>query len=171
MFSNAIRITVNLPLLSAQLNQARTMIQSAISRLQHTNINLNTVINVDATSTMLRGSLDRLKTSIDHLRTRINSGGGGSGGGSGGGGSGAGGGSGGGLGTSILGNFLANMASELVLQIGALTGEVIRNAREIENMSRLANATTKEFQEWSFASKSAGVSQEKTWRYHERCER
>lgn len=162
VFSNAIRITVNLPLLSAQLNQARTMIQSAISRLQHTNINLNTVINVDATSTMLRGSLDRLKTSIDHLRTRINSGGGGSGGGSGGGGgSGSGGGSGGGLGTSILGNFLANMASELVLQIGALTGEVIRNAREIENMSRLANATTKEFQEWSFASKSAGVSQEK----------
>lgn len=162
VFSNAIRITVNLPLLSAQLNQARTMIQSAISRLQHTNINLNTVINVDATSTMLRGSLDRLKTSIDHLRTRINSGGGGSGGGSGGGGgSGSGGGSGGGLGTSILGNFLANMASELVLQIGALTGEVIRNAREIENMSRLANATTQEFQEWSFASKSAGVSQEK----------
>lgn len=161
VFSNAIRITVNLPLLSAQLNQARTMIQSAISRLQHTNINLNTVINVDATSTMLRGSLDRLKTSIDHLRSRINSGGGGSGGGSGGGGSGSGGGSGGGLGTSILGNFLANMASELVLQIGALTGEVIRNAREVENMSRLANATTKEFQEWSFASKSAGVSQEK----------
>lgn len=162
VFSNAIRITVNLPLLSAQLNQARTMIQSAISRLQHTNINLNTVINVDATSTMLRGSLDRLKTSIDHLRTRINPGGGGSGGGSGGGGgSGSGGGSGGGLGTSILGNFLANMASELVLQIGALTGEVIRNAREIENMSRLANATTQEFQEWSFASKSAGVSQEK----------
>ena len=163
VFSNAIRITVNLPLLSAQLNQARTMIQSAISRLQHTNINMNTVINVDATSTMLRGSLDRLKTSIDHLRTRINSGGGGSGGGSGGGGgSGSGGGSGGsGLGTSVLGNFLANMASELVLQIGALTGEVIRNAREIENMSRLANATTQEFQEWSFASKSAGVSQEK----------
>ncbi|MBP2544865.1 phage tail protein [Acinetobacter guillouiae] len=163
VFSNAIRITVNLPLLSAQLNQARTMIQSAISRLQHTNINLNTVINVDATSTMLRASLDRLKTSIDHLRNRLNTGGGGSGGGSGGGGgSGSGGGSGGsGLGTSVLGNFLANMASELVLQIGALTGEVIRNAREIENMSRLANATTKEFQEWSFASKSAGVSQEK----------
>ncbi|MCF0265986.1 phage tail protein [Acinetobacter guillouiae] len=163
VFSNAIRITVNLPLLSAQLNQARTMIQSAISRLQHTNINLNTVINVDATSTMLRGSLDRLKTSIDHLRTRINSGGGGSGGGSGGGGgSGSGGGSGGsGLGTSVLGNFLANMASELVLEIGALTGEVIRNAREIENMSRLANATTQEFQEWSFASNYVGISQEK----------
>ncbi|OTG94988.1 phage tail protein [Acinetobacter sp. ANC 3832] len=165
VFSNAIRITVNLPLLSAQLNQARTMIQSAISRLQHTNINLNTVINVDATSTMLRGSLDRLKTSIDHLRTRINSGGGGGGGSGGGGsgrdGSGSGGGSGSGIGTSLVGNFLANMASQLVSQIGALTGEVIRNAREIENMSRLANATTKEFQEWGFASKSVGISQEK----------
>lgn len=162
VFSSAIRITVNLPLLAAQLNQARTMIQSAISRLQHTNINLNTVINVDATSTMLRASLDRLKTSIDHLRTRLNTGGGSGGGGSGGGGSGRGGGSpSGGLGTSILGNFLANMASELVMQISALTGEVIRNAREIENMSRLANATTKEFQEWTFASKSVGISQEK----------
>ncbi|WP_149930699.1 phage tail protein [Acinetobacter soli] len=156
--SSAIRITVNLPLLAAQLSQAKAMINRALSQLNGSNINLNTVINIDATSTMLRGSLDRLKTSIDHLRNRLGSGGGG-GGGSGSGGSG--GSSGSGVGTSFLGNFLANIGSELVLQISALTGELIRNARELENMSRLANSTTLEFQEWAFASKSVGISQEK----------
>ncbi|ENV57825.1 hypothetical protein F951_01198 [Acinetobacter soli CIP 110264] len=156
--SSAIRITVNLPLLAAQLSQAKAMINRALSQLNGSNINLNTVINIDATSTMLRGSLDRLKTSVDHLRNRLGSGGGG-GGGSGSGGSG--GSSGSGVGTSFLGNFLANIGSELVLQISALTGELIRNARELENMSRLANSTTLEFQEWAFASKSVGISQEK----------
>ncbi|AMW78654.1 hypothetical protein AMD27_06985 [Acinetobacter sp. TGL-Y2] len=78
--SNAIRITVNLPALAVQLRQARTMIENAINQLRNTNINLNAVINVDATSSMLRGSLDRLKSSIDLLRTRLNSGGGGGGG-------------------------------------------------------------------------------------------
>lgn len=155
---SAIRITVNLPLLAAQLSQAKAMINRALSQLNGSNINLNTVINIDATSTMLRGSLDRLKTSVDHLRNRLGSGGGG-GGGSGSGGSG--GSSGSGVGTSFLGNFLANIGSELVLQISALTGELIRNARELENMSRLANSTTLEFQEWAFASKSVGISQEK----------
>ncbi len=156
--SSAIRITVNLPLLAAQLSQAKAMINRALSQLNGSNINLNTVINIDATSTMLRGSLDRLRTSVDHLRNRLGSGGGG-GGGSGSGGSG--GSSGSGVGTSFLGNFLANIGSELVLQISALTGELIRNARELENMSRLANSTTLEFQEWAFASKSVGISQEK----------
>ncbi|MCF3127949.1 phage tail protein [Acinetobacter soli] len=155
---SAIKITVNLPLLAAQLSQAKAMINRALSQLNGSNINLNTVINIDATSTMLRGSLDRLKTSVDHLRNRLSSGGGG-GGGSGSGGSG--GSSGSGVGTSFLGNFLANIGSELVLQISALTGELIRNARELENMSRLANSTTLEFQEWAFASKSVGISQEK----------
>ncbi|WP_120430159.1 phage tail protein [Acinetobacter baylyi] len=155
--SSAIRITVNLPLLAAQLSQAKAMINRALSQLNGSNINLNTVINIDATSTMLRGSLDRLKTSIDHLRNRLGSGGGGGGGGSGG----SGGSSGSGVGTSFLGNFLANIGSELVLQISSLTEELIRNARELENMSRLANSTTLEFQEWAFASKSVGISQEK----------
>lgn len=39
----------------------------------------------------------------------------------------------------------ADMASELVLQICALTGEVSWNAHEIENMSCLTNAKTQEY--------------------------
>ncbi|MFW2043983.1 tape measure protein [Acinetobacter sp. ULE_I001] len=84
--ARAIQITVNLPLLASQLSRARTMINNALNQLRSSNINLNTVINIDATSTLLRTSLDRLKTSIDLLRNRLNTGSGSGAGPSGGGG-------------------------------------------------------------------------------------
>nr|WP_111860624.1 hypothetical protein [Acinetobacter sp. CFCC 10889] len=145
-----VKLGIDLTYLNNQINIARSMLSNLSSGL---------AIDIDATSNLLRASLDRVKVALDLLRHQLGAGGGGGGGPSGGGG-GSGGGSAGIL-TSFAGNFLANMAGELVMQIGALTGEVIRNAREIENMSRLANATTQEFQEWAFASSSVGVSQEK----------
>ena len=145
-----VKLGIDLTYLNNQINIARSMLSNLSSGL---------AIDIDATSNLLRASLDRVKVALDLLRHQLGAGGGGGGGGP----SGGGGGSGGSAGvlTSFAGNFLANMAGELVMQIGALTGEVIRNAREIENMSRLANATTQEFQEWAFASSSVGVSQEK----------
>lgn len=151
-----IEIGVNLLHLRSQLNQAKALVTQAISQMQSSNINLGVVVDVDATSTALRASLNSLKVSIDQLRAGLNSSSGGSGSGGAGGGSG-----GGGIGTSFAGNFLAGMAQELVSSLGMISRALIENAREIENMSRLANASTVEFQEWAFAAKTAGVSQEK----------
>ena len=148
-----VKLGIDLTYLNNQINIARSMLS---------NINSGLVINIDATSNLLRASLDRLKVSIDLLRHQMGSSGGGSGGPAGGGGGGAGGsGFGGGMLASFGGNILANAVSNLTAQLSQLFSEALRNAREIENMSRLANASTQEFQEWSFASQSVGISQEK----------
>lgn len=145
-----VKLGIDLTYLNHQINLARSMLS---------NLSTGLAINIDATSNLLRASLDRVKVALDLLRHQLSMGGGGGGGGPSGGGSGPSGG--GGILTSFAGNFLANMTSQIISQLGALTAEVVRNAREIENMSRLANATTQEFQEWAFASSSVGVSQEK----------
>lgn len=145
-----VKLGIDLTYLNHQINLARSMLS---------NLSTGLAINIDATSNLLRASLDRVKVALDLLRHQFSMGGGGGGGGPSGGGSGPSGG--GGILTSFAGNFLANMTSQIISQLGALTAEVVRNAREIENMSRLANATTQEFQEWAFASSSVGVSQEK----------
>ena len=148
-----VKLGIDLTYLNNQINIARSMLS---------NINSGLVINIDATSNLLRASLDRLKVSIDLLRHQMGSSGGGSGGPAGGGGGGAGGsGFGGGMLASFGGNILANAVSNLTAQLSQLFSEALRNAREIENMSRLANTSTQEFQEWAFASKTVGVSQEK----------
>lgn len=145
------KLGIDLTYLNNQINLARTMLNGVSTGLN---------INIDATSNLLRASLDRLKVSIDLLRNQMGSGsGGGSGGPAGGGGGGSG--IGGGMLASFGGNILANAVSNLTSQLSQLFSEALRNAREIENMSRLANTTTQEFQEWAFASKSVGVSQEK----------
>ena len=145
-----VKLGIDLTYLNNQINLARSMLS---------NLNTGLAINIDATSNLLRASLDRVKVALDLLRHQLSAGGGSGGGGPSGGGSGSGGG--GGVLTSFAGNFLANMTSQIMSQLGALTAEVVRNAREIENMSRLANTTTQEFQEWAFASSSVGISQEK----------
>ncbi|MDM1765717.1 MULTISPECIES: phage tail protein [unclassified Acinetobacter] len=145
-----VKLGIDLTYLNHQINLARSMLS---------NLSTGLAINIDATSNLLRASLDRVKVALDLLRHQLSTGSGGGGGGPSGGGSGPSGG--GGILTSFAGNFLANMTSQIISQLGALTAEVVRNAREIENMSRLANATTQEFQEWAFASSSVGVSQEK----------
>lgn len=144
-----VKLGIDLTYLNNQINLARSMLS---------NLSTGLAINIDATSNLLRASLDRVKVALDLLRHQLSTGGG-SGGGGPSGGSGPSGG--GGILTSFAGNFLANMTSQIMSQLGALTAEVVRNAREIENMSRLANTTTQEFQEWAFASSSVGISQEK----------
>lgn len=146
------KLGIDLTYLNNQINLARTMLNGVSTGLN---------INIDATSNLLRTSLDRLKVSIDLLRNQMGSGGGGGSGGPAGGGGAGGSGIGGGMLASFGGNILANAISHLTSQLSQLFSEALRNAREIENMSRLANTTTQDFQEWAFASKSVGVSQEK----------
>ena len=75
------------------------------------------------------------------------------------------------IGKSISGNLAKNFAAvgvgiaasvgTAVIGLASLTSEVGRASKELEIQARLANTTTKEFQEWAFASKSVMVEQDK----------
>lgn len=71
------------------------------------------------------------------------------------------------IGKSISGNLTRSFAAIGVgiaasveteaIGLASLTSEVGRASKELEIQARLANTTTKEFQEWAFASKSVMV--------------
>lgn len=75
------------------------------------------------------------------------------------------------IGKSISGNLTKSFAAigvgiaasvgTAVIGLASLTSEVGRASKELEIQARLANTTTKEFQEWAFASKSVMVEQDK----------
>lgn len=75
------------------------------------------------------------------------------------------------IGKSISGNLTKSFAAigigiaatvgTAVIGLATLTSEVGRASKELEIQARLANTTTKEFQEWAFASKSVMVEQDK----------
>ena len=75
------------------------------------------------------------------------------------------------IGKSISGNLAKSFAAvgvgiaasvgTAVIGLASLTSEVGRASKELEIQARLANTTTKEFQEWAFASKSVMVEQDK----------
>ena len=75
------------------------------------------------------------------------------------------------IGKSISGNLTKSFAAigvgiaasvgTAVIGLATLTSEVGRTSKELEIQARLANTTTKEFQEWAFASKSVMVEQDK----------
>lgn len=75
------------------------------------------------------------------------------------------------IGKSISGNLTKSFAAvgvgiaasvgTAVFGLASLTSEVGRSAKEIENLSFKANATTQEFQEWAYASKSVTIEQDK----------
>lgn len=75
------------------------------------------------------------------------------------------------IGKSISGNLTKSFAAigvgiaasvgTAVTGLASLTSEVGRASKELEIQARLANTTTKEFQEWAFASKSVMVEQDK----------
>ncbi|MFA3179614.1 phage tail protein [Acinetobacter baumannii] len=75
------------------------------------------------------------------------------------------------IGKSISGNLTKSFAAigvgiaasvgTAVVGLASLTSEVGRASKELEIQARLANTTTKEFQEWAFASKSVMVEQDK----------
>lgn len=75
------------------------------------------------------------------------------------------------IGKSISGNLTKSFAAigvgiaasvgTAVIGLASLTSEVGQNAKAIENLSFKANATTQEFQEWAYASKSVSIEQDK----------
>ncbi|WP_338841046.1 phage tail protein [Acinetobacter lwoffii] len=75
------------------------------------------------------------------------------------------------IGKSISGNLTKSFAAigvgiaasvgTAAIGLASLTSEVGRASKELEIQARLANTTTKEFQEWAFASKSVMVEQDK----------
>lgn len=75
------------------------------------------------------------------------------------------------IGKSISGNLTKSFAAigvgiaasvgTAVVGLASLTSEVGQASKELEIQARLANTTTKEFQEWAFASKSVMVEQDK----------
>ncbi len=75
------------------------------------------------------------------------------------------------IGKSISGNLTKSFAAigvgiaasvgTAVIGLASLTSEVGRASKELEIQARLANTTTKELQEWAFASKSVMVEQDK----------
>lgn len=60
-----------------------------------------------------------------------------------------------------IGEEIARGVAEGVSALPELVTKVGETAKQIENQARLANATTTEFQEWAFASKSVSVEQDK----------
>ena len=64
-------------------------------------------------------------------------------------------------GFAAIGVAIAASVGIAVIGLASLTSEVGRASKELEIQARLANTTTKEFQEWAFASKSVMVEQDK----------
>ncbi|WP_025095789.1 tail protein [Acinetobacter soli] len=60
-----------------------------------------------------------------------------------------------------IGEEIARGVAEGISALPELVTKVGETAKQIENQARLANATTTEFQEWAFASKSVSVEQDK----------
>ncbi|MDF2418483.1 phage tail protein [Acinetobacter beijerinckii] len=75
------------------------------------------------------------------------------------------------VGTSISASFTRSFAmvglgitaavGTAMIGLANLTNQVGEASKELENQSRLANATTTEFQEWAFAAKKVSVEQDK----------
>ncbi|ENX60733.1 hypothetical protein F885_01841 [Acinetobacter higginsii] len=75
------------------------------------------------------------------------------------------------VGTSISASFTRSFAmvglgitaavGTAMIGLANLTNQVGEASKELESQARLANATTKEFQEWAFASKKVSVEQDK----------
>lgn len=64
-------------------------------------------------------------------------------------------------GLNQVGKWAAAASAASVVAIGAITKASAESAREIENLSRVANSSTTEFQKMAFASKQFGVDQDK----------
>lgn len=64
-------------------------------------------------------------------------------------------------GFAAIGVGIAASVGTAAIGLASLTSEVGRASKELEIQARLANTTTKEFQEWAFASKSVMVEQDK----------
>jgi hypothetical protein len=62
---------------------------------------------------------------------------------------------------AAIGVGIAASVGTAAIGLASLTSEVGRASKELEIQARLANTTTKEFQEWAFASKSVMVEQDK----------
>lgn len=60
-----------------------------------------------------------------------------------------------------IGEQIARGVADGVAALPDIVTKVGETAKQIENQARLANATTTEFQEWAFASKSVSVEQDK----------
>ncbi|MFV8194440.1 phage tail protein [Acinetobacter soli] len=60
-----------------------------------------------------------------------------------------------------IGEQIARGVADGVSALPDIVTKVGETAKQIENQARLANATTTEFQEWAFASKSVSVEQDK----------
>lgn len=60
-----------------------------------------------------------------------------------------------------IGEEIARTVAEGISALPELVTKVGETAKQIENQARLANATTTEFQEWAFSSKSVSVEQDK----------
>lgn len=60
-----------------------------------------------------------------------------------------------------IGEQIARGVADGIAALPDIVTKVGETAKQIENQARLANATTTEFQEWAFASKSVSVEQDK----------
>lgn len=128
------KVGIDLTYLNSQIAHARSMLSAGIAN------SLN--INIDATSSALRSSLDHLKASIDSLRSRINNNGGGGGGG------GSGGSGGGDSGLGMLAGIRGQLAGLMASYVGlsaVVNGfhKLISTQREFDILNAQLETATK----------------------------